>query len=200
MTVRYCLLIAFSLMVGLLAPPAGANHKPDAPITILAAPVMKDGIHVQPWIDYPAPLDLKKAAQTAKTHGQGLLVLFEQPGCTYCKQLHEVNFIDRPLVAFLAKHFVTVQVDIQSDKPMVTFGGKTVSQKDFASSLKAAYTPTSVFFDENGAETFRLPGYIPAPFYRAALEYVVAGGPDTGGPFRDWLDANSDRLMKKFGM
>lgn len=195
-------LAVLGLIIGLsgpLAPPAGAAHKPDAPITILATPLMKDGIHVQPWIESPVPLDLKKATESAQAHGQDLLVLFEQPGCIYCKQLHEVNFIDRPLVTYLVENFMIVQVDIRSDKPMVNFEGKTISQAAFASNLKAAYTPTSVFFDGDGAEIFRLPGYIPTLFYRAALEYVSAGGPDTGAPFKAWLDANADRLMKKFG-
>ena len=186
-------------LLGLWAAPAGAAHKPKAPIQIQATPLMKDGIHIQPWIDYPVPLDLKKAAKSAEAHGQDLLVLFEQPGCTYCKQLHEVNFIDRPLVTYLVENFMIVQVDIRSDKPMVDFEGKTISQAAFASSLKAAYTPTSVFFNEDGTEMFRLPGFIPTLFYRAALEYVTTGGPDTGAPFKAWLDANAGRLMKKFG-
>lgn len=58
--------------------------------TVLAE-VGNDGLHKQPWF-HQSFLELADDVHEAADEGKFLVVLIEQSGCPYCRELHEVNF------------------------------------------------------------------------------------------------------------
>ena len=141
-----------------------------------------DGLHKQDWfLDsfQELPDDLANAAG----EGRGLLVLFEQQGCPYCTELHNVNFAHEKLVSYLRAHFDVVQLDIWGAREVVDFDGKTFEERRLAERWGVSFTPTSVLIPAslNGirkpaaGKSFRLPGYLKPFHYVSALEYVAEG-------------------------
>ena len=193
------LLMAVAVAGAVLAPaPASAQ---EAEVQIQAHPELnEDGIHVQPWIKYPKVLDIPKAARTAAEAGKTLMVIYEQPGCVYCRRMHTENFTNPTLVKYLVKNFDVYQLDMISDKPVIGPEGETQSQADMASENRVTGTPTTLFFDENAEEDFRLPGYLPTGPHYAALQYVVMDGAEGNlsiAGFRTWISAHSERLTRE---
>ena len=45
-------------------------------------------------------LDLKHDMDQAYQEGRGLMVIYEQEGCSYCALMHKVNFADKETVVF----------------------------------------------------------------------------------------------------
>jgi len=159
-----------------------------------AQQLMANGLHAQPWINKYSETVLLDSLAEAKASGKGLVILFEQKGCEYCKALHEENFAVKELTNYLTKHFTFMQIDIWSDWKVILPDGKTMTEQDYASSLAVRNTPTTLIMDSIGHVQLKLPGFAPAPVYRAAFEYVVEGGSKSGMSLLPWM---RQRLKKK---
>jgi thioredoxin-related protein len=72
-------------------------------------------------------------------------------------------------------------------------GGQQVKAADWAASLKLAYVPTMVFFDDRGREVFRIEAYL-RPFHLAgSLEYVASGAYRSEPSFQRFLQNEAER-------
>jgi thioredoxin-related protein len=118
-------------------------------------------------------LDLRDDAASAGAGGKRLMVFFGQEGCPYCAALVNDNFSQKPIVDFTRKHFDSLDINIWGDREVIDFGGQTLSEKQFAEKLKVWFTPTVLFFDEQGKQVLRINGYYPPHQFLAALEYVA---------------------------
>ena len=164
----FTLLAAAFLAVTISASPASAAAK------------REDGIHAQEWFKNISFLDMKEDLEEAKKAGKGLVVLFEQPGCGSCKKLHEINFADKDLVNYISKHFDVLQINMYGSKEVTDMDGSVIDERKYAERVLVQFTPTTLFYGEDGQEIFRIPGYLPARFYKRAFEYVVDKGPQRG--------------------
>ena len=173
-----------------------------APLALpaLAQEVSDDGLHIQPWF-YDGFLEMGADLQDAAAEGKGLIVIFEQRGCPYCRELHEVNYAIPEITDYQAAHFLTVQLNLWGDRTVTDFDGEELSEKDLAQKWLVNFTPTLVFFAaENAeattqveAEAFRMPGYFKPFHYASGLEYVSTGGyMDTG--FQRFTRARFQRM------
>jgi len=147
-----------------------------------------DGLHKQPWF-YDSFLEMGPDLEDAAAEGKGLIVLFEQRGCPYCRELHEVNYAIPEITDYQSENFLTVQLNLWGDRIVTDFDGEELSEKALAQKWLVNFTPTAVFFasDSAGAsagdvtESFRMPGYFKPFHYGSALEYVATGAyRDTG--------------------
>ena len=151
-----------------------------------AAETGDDGLHKQPWF-YDSFLEMGADLEDAAAEGKGLIVIFEQRGCPYCRELHEVNFTIPEISEYQAENFYTVQLNLWGDRMVTDFDGEEISEKDLAQKWLVNFTPTLIFFSpdsagasaEDEAESFRMPGYFKPFHYGSAMEYV------TSGAFRD---------------
>jgi len=113
-------------------------------------------------IVYDTALFKKKAGNLARNKiaaDRPMMVLFEKPGCTECKQLHEKVLSAQTTRNWIAR-FDAVQVNADDDKSsLVTPGGDETTPKAWADKLDLAYYPAFVFFDESGNEVFRIDTY-----------------------------------------
>lgn len=154
----------------------------------IAQDVGDDGLHKQPWF-YDSFLEMGADLEDAAAEGKGLIVIFEQRGCPYCRELHEVNFAIPEISEYQAEHFYTVQLNLWGDRMVTDFDGEELSEKALAQKWLVNFTPTVVFFSadsagetaEEDAESFRMPGYFKPFHYGSALEYVTSGAYSDAG-------------------
>lgn len=179
MTLSRRTLMKVSAAAALLAPlPRIANAKTGGP------EVGDDGLYIQNWF-LESFLDLSDDLSTANESGKGLIVLFEQRGCPYCRELHNVNFQHKKLRAYMQKNFDVVQLDIWGSREVTDFDGKAMEERKLSSRWAVNFTPATVLFapgtkPEKGKtgrdiEAARLPGYFKPFHYNAMLEYVAEG-------------------------
>lgn len=118
-------------------------------------------------------LNLRQDAAEAAAAGKALMVVFEQENCSYCQEMRRVNLADPEATDIIRHHFDLVTLDILGDREVTTFAGATMTEKQFARSVKVQLTPMTVFYAPDGKELFRMAGYYKLPMFMAALRYVA---------------------------
>ncbi|MFM9968708.1 MAG: thioredoxin family protein [Burkholderiales bacterium] len=113
-------------------------------------------------------------ALTRKVRGKPLAVIFESKFCSGCDALHREGF-RRPEVVKQIARFDVARFALGERVELVRPDGKKTTADAWARDLKIAYTPSIVFFGDDGREAFRLESYV-RPFHLAAsFEYVASG-------------------------
>jgi thioredoxin-related protein len=125
-----------------------------------------------------------------------LLVLFEQRQCADCDELH-TDILPRKMSVDLLRQFDVVLLDMWSDTPVTTPGGKTRSAKAWAHELNIQHAPSMVFFDAAGEEVFRSEAYLRAFHTQSAMEYVASGAYAREPSFQRFVAARGDRLREQ---
>ncbi|MHB8536386.1 MAG: thioredoxin family protein [Sulfuricaulis sp.] len=118
-------------------------------------------------------LDLHEDIAEAAQNGKRLMVYFGQEGCPYCAQLFNTNFSQAHIVDYTRQHFEAVALDIWGNREVTDLSGNKMPEKELAARLKVRFTPTILFFDEQGATVLRMNGYYPPHRFMAALQYVA---------------------------
>ena len=118
-------------------------------------------------------LDLKEDIASAAAENKRLLVYIGQDGCPYCKELMQNNFAQKDIVEFTQKHFDVLALNMWGDSEVIDTQGRAMTEKQLAEALDVKYTPTLLFFDEQGKVALRINGYFPPHQMRAALRYVA---------------------------
>lgn len=139
-------------------------------------------------------LDLDEDIEEARESGKRLMVFFYQDGCPYCKKLLQDNFGQRDIAEKTRKNFDVVSLNIWGDRDL-SFAGVQATEKEFAASLKVMYTPTLLFFNEQGKAVLRTNGYYHPGKFNAALDYVL-GHHDKKQQFRAYLSEVSPAKAK----
>ena len=121
-------------------------------------------------------LDLREDLEAAREAGKaGIIVYFGQRRCAYCKRLMDVNFGLDDIVTYTRRHFDLIAVDIWGIEELTDMQGITLSEREFSVRENTNFTPSLVFYNEDGRKVLRLRGYYPPYKFRAALEYVADG-------------------------
>lgn len=147
-----------------------------------AAELGDDGLHKQPWF-LDSFLELGDDLQSAADAGRHLMILVEQAGCPYCRELHRVNFNRPEITTYLTAHFDVIQLDLWGSRAVLDFDGDELEERRLAAKWGVNFTPTTLLFtaekagadSAREAEVFRLPGYLKSFHYLSSLEYVVTG-------------------------
>ena len=140
-----------------------------------------------------APFNFKQNRTASK---KPLAILFEQKDCAPCDELHARAFKDPEVLAMLKK-FDVARLNIFGDKPVVSPKGKVLTEAGWASELKAAYTPSMVFFDTKGKEVFRIDAYLKTFHVVSSLDYVASKSYLTQPSFQRYIEARASALQKK---
>jgi thioredoxin-related protein len=104
-----------------------------------------------------------------------LVVYFEQGNCHACDVLHGQPLRD-PAINRLVREFDNVQLDIRAKTPVITPDGRKTDVRQWAKELGLFYTPSLLFFDEQGREIIRVDSVI--RFYRLhnVINYITSRG------------------------
>ena len=118
----------------------------------LAAEVGDDGLHKQDWFAITFR-DIAEDVQTAADQGKRLVLIFEQRGCIYCREVHENVLADPEVRDFIEKNFMVVQYNLYGDEEVIDTDGETLTEKSAARKWGVLFTPTILFMPERLADT-----------------------------------------------
>ncbi|SEW14606.1 Thioredoxin-related protein [Aliiroseovarius sediminilitoris] len=147
---------------------------------VTAAELGDDGLHKQPWFT-DSFLEMADDLAEAGADGKDLLILIEQQGCPYCRELHEVNFTRQQIVDHLKEYYMVVQLNLFGAREVVDFDGEALEERALAVKWGVNFTPTVVIFPSDAsdtstaraAEAFRMPGYFKPFHFLKSLEFVT---------------------------
>lgn len=159
-----------------------------------------DGLHKQDFF-LDSFLEMGPDLEDAAAEGKGLIILFEQRGCPYCRELHTVNFERPEIVDFLTENFVVVQLNLWGDREVLDFDDEVLSEKDLASKWFVNFTPTMIIIPSKAvgaqsvqeATAFTMPGYFKPFHFISSLEYVASGEYKNQG-FQRFIQEKGQRL------
>lgn len=160
--VKLSILLSFLLATAVKAKTEGS----------LSEGMVNPGYEEQPEWFKNSFLDLDDDIEETRDAGKRLMLFFYQDGCPYCKKILEDNFGQRDIAEKTRKNFDVVSMNIWGDRD-VSFGDINTTEKDFAARLKIMYTPTIIFFNEEGKPVLRTNGYYHPAKFNAALDYVL---------------------------
>lgn len=141
--------------------------------------VNDDGLHVQSWF-METFLDLREDHQEAAGAKKRFAVVWEQKGCSYCKEMHAVNFAKPVITNFIKENFGVLQLNLWGSRAVTDFDGEEMEERELARKWKVNFTPTIMFFDETAAdgkagadlEVARMPGYFKPFHFISMFEFV----------------------------
>ncbi|WP_028879724.1 thioredoxin family protein [Terasakiella pusilla] len=156
-------------------------------------PVNDFGLYHQDWF-LESFLDLSEDFQGATDAGKRFVIIWEQKGCPYCKDLHAKTLSEENIKSYMKENFVVLQMNIWGDREVTDFDGTEMTEKEFAAKSGVAFTPTVQFFHEDVAgkeglarEAARLPGYFRPFHFKAMLNYVNEKMYESGKPFQRYI-------------
>ncbi|MCW8826105.1 MAG: thioredoxin fold domain-containing protein [Gammaproteobacteria bacterium] len=127
-----------------------------------------------------------------------LLVLFEQRDCAACDELHGDKFRRLEIVKLLKKFDIAL-IDIWSTGAVTTPAGESVPVQQWIKALNVNYTPSMLFFDDQGHEVFRAEAYLRSFHTAASLEYVASGAYREHPEFQRYVDERADKIRDAGG-
>ena len=160
-------------------------------LALLVAPLARaqnvapNAIELPPWFAKTF-LDFREDTADAARAGKRLMVYFHQDGCPYCAKLVTTNFTQKSIVDKMRKGIVAIDINMWGDRETTWLDGTARPEKELAAHLKVQFTPTVLFFDEQGNVVVRLNGYYPPHRFEAVLDYV-AGRKERAIPFAEYM-------------
>ncbi len=140
----------------------------------------------------PGPYMLDR---TVRPGERPLVVFFEQGNCHACDVLHTGPLQD-PEIVTRFEQMEVVQLPFWSDTPVITPSGERMKARQWAERLGLFYTPTLIFFDENGREIMRVDSVVQFYRLRNVLDYILSGGYREFPTFQRWRARRSPMLLK----
>ena len=117
-------------------------------------------------------LDLDEDVRAAAADQKRVMLYFHQANCPYCSLLVKNNFTRPDIVATMQDNLDAIAINMWGDREVIATDGTRYTEKSLAAALRVNYTPTLIFFDEQGDVALRLNGYYPPERFRLALDYV----------------------------
>ena len=114
-------------------------------------------------------------AEAKKAGKKGIITYFGQKRCAYCEQFFKTSLSDIDIKNYLQKHYDLIAFDIWGIDDITDTDGTTYTERELSIHYKTNFTPSLVFYDDEGTPVFRLRGFYPPYKFRAALQYVTEG-------------------------
>jgi len=129
--------------------------------------------------------------------GSGEFALFfESANCKACETLHNKLLKDK-LSRELLKKIDLYQVDLDSDKSIVTPSKMIIKIKDWADELAITNSPTIIFFNESGDEIIRIEAMFKTFHFQSLVDYVVSGAYKEEKEFQRYLTQRANKIRAK---
>ena len=132
----------------------------------------------------------------SKNAGKRMVVVFEQVGCGYCKQINTVVLVDPEVNKFVRENFNVVQLNLWGDREVTDLDGEAMAEKALARKWGVMFTPTFVFLPEstekaagrNGREAAVaiMPGAFAKGTFLDLFRWVREKGYETDEPFQKY--------------
>lgn len=112
-------------------------------------------------------------AEAKKAGKKGIITYFGQKRCAYCEQFFKTSLADIDIKNYLQKHYDLIAFDIWGIDDITDTDGTTYTERELSIHYKTNFTPSLVFYNDEGTPVFRLRGFYPPYKFRAALQYVA---------------------------
>ena len=96
----------------------------------------------------------------AKNQSKPIFLYFRSETCYWCIVFEKEALSDNRIIDLLNKEFILISID-------------TFKQKNAAQNLNVRTTPYMIFFDKDGQEISRIPGYIPKDEFLVKLNEIL---------------------------
>ena len=123
-----------------------------------AAEADEGGMYHQPWF-HESFLDLREDVAESKAEGKQVVIMWEQRGCPYCREMHRVNLRIPEIVDYIKANFTVIQLNLWGDREVTDLDGKVTTEKKLARKYRVQFTPTLQFFPANIDSAARKPGH-----------------------------------------
>jgi len=162
-------------------------------------PLGDDGLHKPDWLQNTF-LSLADDLAEANAQGKRLLLIVEQRGCLYCKEMHEKVFPDPAIDALIRQHYFVDQINMFGATEITDFDGTALPEKEMVRRWGLVFTPTLIFLPESVPEgqtaaqaaVVAMPGAFGKGTTRALLQWVVDHGYESGEMFQEYLTKHPD--------
>ena len=124
-----------------------------------------------------------------------LAVYFESTNCTECATMHNRILTDKA-TRKLVKQVNNVQFDVTSTTQITTPDGRQITVSDWARELGIAYTPSVVFFDEDGIEVMRISAFLKTFHFQSVYAYVLDKAYLQEPEFQRYISARADHFIE----
>ena len=124
-----------------------------------------------------------------------LVVFFEQGNCHACDVLHGHPLQEKEIRKIM-QSFDTVQLDVNSQDPVITPAGKKSNAHQWASDLGVFYTPSLLIYDEKGREILRVDSVVNFYRLRNILNFVSSKAYLTQPSYQQWRIQSQIEDMK----
>jgi thioredoxin-related protein len=111
---------------------------------VAASELGADGLYTAAWLRETFK-DLQEDFAEADSEGKRLVLLVEQQGCIYCKEMHEVTFVDPRVKAMLEDVYFPVQIDLGGSREVTDTDGEELNEKNAVRKWGLMFTPTMIF-------------------------------------------------------
>ena len=150
-------------------------------------------------IEYPAwfaesPfLDLAEELDKSGLEGkQGLMVIFTTEGCSYCDEFIRTSLADSGIASIVRENFISVGLEIFDDTAMTNPRGVSMPVKKFAKIEGVEFSPTLLFYDNDGARILRVVGYQSPERFSVIVDYIT-GREFRSKSLRDYFSSIADK-------
>jgi thioredoxin-related protein len=108
-----------------------------------AAELGDDGLHKPEWFRDTFK-DLQEDFAEAQAEGKRVLIIVEQRGCSYCKEMHEKTFPDERVKALLENDYFPIQINLHGDIEIIDTDGEELTEKAATRKWGVLFTPTMI--------------------------------------------------------
>jgi len=136
----------------------------------LLDPIVYPSWFKQSFLDLPEDL-----ADSAKNNKKGIIVYFGQKRCAYCRMLMDINFGQKKIESYTRENFDFIPIDVWGAQEVTDTKGVVLTEREYALREKTNFTPSLLFYNNEGELMLKLRGYYPPYQFMAALQYVAEG-------------------------
>ncbi|WP_417680093.1 thioredoxin family protein [Roseibium sp.] len=161
-----------------------------------------NGLHIQDWF-HEGFLELEDDLATAAEEGKDLLIIVEQPGCPYCREMHQVNLRIPQIVDGIKDNFLVVQLDMRGSREVTDMDGTAMEERDLVRKWGVTFTPTLIFIPKEAADgsgnakeraVMVMPGYFKPFHFDTMMHFIASDAYQNGGDFQRYLDDRAAKL------
>ena len=91
----------------------------------------EDGLYTQPWF-LQSFLDLGDDLAEAAAEGKRFAIIWEQKGCPYCKETHQVNLARADVHEYVRDNFGVLQLNLWGSREVTDFDGEAMEERALA--------------------------------------------------------------------
>ena len=139
------------LATRLIAPLTALMLALSLPAFAQAFEIGDDGLHKEDWFSLTFN-DIAEDIEAARKAGKRLVIVVEQRGCIYCKEVHE-NILTVPEIRdYIKDNFMVVQYNMHGDAEVTDLDGESLTEKTAVRKWRLLFTPTFLFMPEEAPE------------------------------------------------